>query len=39
MSTIRIVQICWECMREFNLMDEQESNEFYYGHDCEDVTA
>jgi len=39
MSTIRIVQICWECMREFNMLDEREADEFANGHDCEDVAA
>jgi len=26
---------CLECDREFDLNDEDEANEFYYGHDCE----
>jgi hypothetical protein len=26
---------CPECDREFNLNDEDDANEFYYGHDCE----
>lgn len=30
-STIR----CMECERVFNLLDEDDANEWYYGHDCE----
>lgn len=30
-TTIR----CDECLRWFDLSDEDEANEFYYGHDCE----
>ena len=26
---------CDECAREFDLFDEEEAEEFYYGHDCE----
>lgn len=26
---------CPECDREFDLLDEQESEEWNYGHDCE----
>jgi hypothetical protein len=26
---------CIECLREFNLLDEIEASEFFYGHDCE----
>jgi len=26
---------CDECGRTFDLMDEVESNEWHYGHDCE----
>ena len=26
---------CVECERVFNLMDEDEAGEWYYGHDCE----
>ena len=27
--------ICEECERVFNLLDEDQANEWYYGHDCE----
>lgn len=27
---------CQECGRVFDLLDEEESQEWYYGHDCED---
>ena len=26
---------CPECFRVFDLMDEVDAQEFYYGHDCE----
>jgi hypothetical protein len=26
---------CVECARVFNLLDEEEAGEWYYGHDCE----
>lgn len=26
---------CTECDRQFNLLIEEEAEEFYYGHDCE----
>lgn len=26
---------CPECGRVFDLLDEEEAEEFYYGHDCE----
>jgi hypothetical protein len=26
---------CEECSKVFNLLDEEEANEFYFGHDCE----
>lgn len=26
---------CVECARVFDLMDEEEAGEWYYGHDCE----
>jgi hypothetical protein len=27
---------CVECGRVFHLLDEDEANEWFYGHDCED---
>jgi hypothetical protein len=27
---------CQECERVFDLMDEEDASEFYYGHDCEE---
>ena len=26
---------CPECDRLFDLLDEEDANEWYYGHDCE----
>ena len=28
--------MCKECMRLFDLLDEKDAEEFYYGHDCEE---
>ena len=28
--------LCRECERVFNLLNEDEANEWYYGHDCEE---
>lgn len=28
---------CPECNRVFDLLDEEEASEFYYGHDCEEM--
>lgn len=28
---------CAECGRVFDLFDEEEAEEWYYGHDCEDT--
>lgn len=27
---------CPECGRVFDLLDEDDANEWYYGHDCEE---
>lgn len=27
--------VCPECDRLFDLLEEEEANEWYYGHDCE----
>lgn len=27
---------CQECGRVFNLLDEDDNNEYWYGHDCEE---
>jgi hypothetical protein len=26
---------CGECSRVFDLLDEEQAGEYYYGHDCE----
>jgi hypothetical protein len=33
--TIQTMMTCPECGREFDLMNEDDANEWYYGHDCE----
>lgn len=30
---------CCECNRVFDLTDEDDASEWYYGHDCEDNDA
>lgn len=30
-------KICKECDRVFDLDNEQDAEEFYYGHDCEEA--
>ena len=30
---------CGQCHKVFNLAKESDANEFYYGHDCEDVNG
>lgn len=32
---MKTLQICLECAREFNLLDDRDAEEFFYGHDCE----
>ena len=32
---IAVTERCLECLRVFDLMNEKDANEFYYGHDCE----
>jgi hypothetical protein len=33
---IQTMAQCVECGRVFDLMEEQDAGEFYYGHDCEE---
>ena len=35
MSTRPLEAECDECGRVFDLLDEDEASEYYYGHDCE----
>ncbi len=39
MSHVKMIMICPECEREFDLLDETEADEWYAGHDCETVVA
>jgi hypothetical protein len=32
---IKTKAICGECNRVFDLLDEEQAGEWYYGHDCE----
>lgn len=32
---VNSTMICEECERVFDLFDEDQANEWYYGHDCE----
>jgi hypothetical protein len=29
--------VCTECRRWFDITDEEQANEWYYGHDCEAI--
>lgn len=29
------MKTCIECGRKFDMFDEQQANEWHYGHDCE----
>ena len=33
--TISTKATCIECNRVFNLLDEEDAGEYYFGHDCE----
>jgi hypothetical protein len=35
MKDIKSQVRCAECSRVFDLTNEDDANEFYYGHDCE----
>lgn len=35
MITIPTKAQCYECERVFDLLDEDDAGEWYYGHDCE----
>lgn len=28
-------RVCSECFRKFDLLDESDADEFFFGHDCE----
>lgn len=30
-----MLKICVECERKFDLLDEEDAEEWFYGHDCE----
>jgi len=34
-SIANTTERCLECLRVFDLMDETDAQEYYYGHDCE----
>ena len=34
--TLRITARCGECGRVFDLLDEEQAEEWFYGHDCEE---
>jgi len=35
MDELPVTAKCFECGRVFDLLDEDDANEWYYGHDCE----
>ena len=34
-NLMELIATCEECEREFDLADEDDASEWYYGHDCE----
>jgi hypothetical protein len=32
---INSVAVCQECLRAFDLLDDKDAQEWFYGHDCE----
>lgn len=32
-----LTRVCAECARRFDLTVEEDAQEFYYGHDCEEA--
>ena len=36
MLTVQTKAKCRECGRVFDLMNEDDANEWFYGHDCEE---
>lgn len=34
--TVKTRSKCVECGRVFDLLNEDDANEYYYGHDCEE---
>ena len=36
MLTVQTKAKCRECNRVFDLMNEDDASEWYYGHDCEE---
>lgn len=36
MSELKIIVKCYECNRLFDLLDEEDANEWSTGHDCEE---
>lgn len=35
----QVIRTCPECGRTFDLLDEEQASEWYYGHDCEEVQS
>ena len=34
-ADVKFLKLCEECGRVFDMLDEDESQEWFYGHDCE----
>jgi hypothetical protein len=34
-TDVKFLKVCDECGRVFDMLDEDESQEWFYGHDCE----
>jgi len=35
MNVTKAVWVCGECLRAFDMLDEVDAQEWFYGHDCE----
>ncbi len=35
MNVTKAVWVCGECLRGFDMLDENDAQEWFYGHDCE----
>jgi len=35
MNVTKAMLVCAECGRVFDLLDDDDANEWHYGHDCE----
>ena len=39
MNVTKAVWVCGECLQAFDMLDENDAQEWFYGHDCEAPVA